>query len=649
MDELLAQFLIEGPELVQRGSDALLDLERRPEDRALMDEAFRAVHTLKGSAGLFDLPAMSAMLHAAEDTLSAIRAGARAPDVAIVDSLLAILSQTERWLDALASAGELPPEAASLGRRLAAQLTAGISDVPAIARPGGPAAMPEWAAELAAIAGSSQLPLVAIRYQPQPGAYFAGDDPAAIIKSVPGLQHLRLDVTPVVNPAAPYDPFECRLVVHALAAAPAAGVRTALRLVLDQTDIVTLEAAVAGDAGGDATAAPDVQTASPTLRVDAASVEALAAMVDELVVARTRLASLVGQAARGGDPRIIAHALAAVHGTLDGLIGQTHRQVMQLRMTPVAPLLRRFPRVVRTLAKALDKDVDVVVNDNGVQADKRVIDGLFEPVTHLLRNAVDHGIEAAPVRAAQDKPRKATIVLTAETAGGRLTLTVKDDGAGIDAGAIRTAVAAKGLRTPEQLAALADDAVIDLVFLPGFSTAAEVTDLSGRGVGMDAVREAVQRLGGSLSISSQPGAGTTVRLDMPLSLTLTKVIVVESGGEAFGLPMDRVLETLRLPAAAITPIRSGQAVNWRNRTVPLLPLSSLVFRERAPVFAGGKVLFVKCGIDVFGITVDDILHRTDVAVRPLHGLLSAVPGLAGTTLMGDGTVLMILDPDGLIT
>jgi two-component system chemotaxis sensor kinase CheA len=463
---------------------------------------------------------------------------------------------------------------------------------------------------------------------------------------------LSLGLAPPAKSDTAYDPFECRLVLLAVSAAPVGEVRRALRLVLDQVELAPLPQANAGDLPSDAPTAGGTDDASVaayrTMRVDAGSIEALAAMVDELVVARTTLGSLAKRAADGAEPREVAETLAKVHGTLDRLIGRTHQQVTRVRMTQVAPLLRRFPRVVRTMARALDKDIDVVIVDNGVEADKTVIDGLFEPLTHLLRNAVDHGVEAAAARISQGKPRKATIRLTAMAVDGRLILTIEDDGGGIDPGAIRAAVIAKGLRTQAQVAALDDAEIVDLIFLPGFSTATSVTDLSGRGVGMDAVRKAVQRLGGRLSISTRHQSGTTVRLAIPLSLTLTKVIVVESGGEAYGLPMDRVLETMRLPAAAIFAIRAGHAFNWRGRAVPILPLAGLVSRGAVLAGAAHKIVVLQSGSGIVGLAVDAIQDRADVTVRPLDGLLAGLPGVTGSTLMGDGSVLMILDPEALV-
>jgi two-component system chemotaxis sensor kinase CheA len=641
MDELLAQFLIEGPDLVQQGSDALLALERRPDDRTLMDDAFRAIHTLKGSVGLFNFPAMAATLHAAEDVLSAVRSGVRAPDRTTIDALLSVLTQTERWLSQLEAGGGLADDAGDIARRLAEQLNASAA-APTQAVLSG--VLPEWAMALRHVNPSSGA-LTAIRYTPFDGAYFSGDDPVNLMKAMPGLLDIRLGLRPT-EAGAPYDPFACRLIIEAVATGTAAEAKSVFRLVSDQVEIAVLPATEAKvpDRVGEA----EGQGVIRTLRIDAGRVERLASLVDDLVTARTALTSLSSLATTGLDPSAVAQALTAQSEGLDRLVSQMHQQVMALRMTSVAPLLRRFPRVARELAGSLGKDIDFVVEDNGVEADKKVIEGLFEPLTHLIRNAIDHGVEAPQARERAGKARKGAIRLTANAVAGQLELTLEDDGAGIDPAAIRVAARARGLLSAAALGSLDDAGAIDLIFMAGFSTARAVTDVSGRGVGMDAVKTAVQSLGGRIVLDSTPGLGTTVHLRLPLSLTLTKVLIVVSDREPYGVPMDSVLETLLVPADAVTVIRSGRAFNWRDQTVPLLSLGSLVGRDAETSDADLKVLVIRVGPDLVGVTVDAIQDRADVAVRPLDGLLAGMPGVSGTTLLGDGRVLMILDPEALV-
>lgn len=640
MDELLAQFLIEGPELVEQAMGALLALEQRPEDWAQIDEAFRAVHTLKGAVGLFDLPAMATLLHAAEDVLSAVRAKSRAIDAETIGPLLTAMDQAQAWLRSLEGSGRLPADAAE---RAGGLRTALASDVVAAPVMEIAEETPDWAVALGdrLPANVGTGPSVAVRYEPHAGSYFNGDDPIALVGQVPGLVHLRLGLRSEAKAEGPYDPFTCDLLIEAVSSAPLVDVKAAFRFVPDQVRFASIAPR------GTSVSVQPVEAVGRTLRVDAQRIEDLAALVDELVSAKAGLAQVVAMARTGGEMREVAASLATQCGAIDRLVGLAHQRLMALRVAPVRPLLQRFRRVVREMAQALGKDAVLAIEGDGVEADRRIIEGLFEPLTHLLRNAVDHGVESTERRRLAGKPNRAVITLEARERGGRLVLTVRDDGAGIDAAAIRRIAETRGLRDRESLAAMDDASVIDLIFTPGFSTATSITALSGRGIGMDAIRSAVQRLGGRITIATEVGVGTSLELMLPLTVSLTKVMVVSHADERYGVPMSGVLETLRLKPEQVIPIRAGHAFNWRNRAIPLLPLSSLT--GGAGTLAGDQpVLVVLAGGEPMGLAVDAIEDRLDVAMRPMDGLLAGMPGLAGTTVLGDGAVLMILDPEALV-
>jgi len=623
MDELLAQFLVEGPELVQQGSDALFALERTPGDRRSLDDAFRALHTLKGSAGLFDMPPLENALHAAEDALGAVREGRRHLTQAVLNALLATLTQTERWLAALQESGDLPPDAIQIAEVLIRALD-----------------------DSAHGAGQTHSVLTAIRYRPDPQCFFRGDDPIKLMRGVPKLVELKIGLHAREDGGAPYDPFTCLLELDAVSAASPDELRAVFRFVLDQVELTAIESGASVAEASEITLAADPSLR--TLRVDVQKLEGLAGLVDELVAAKNGLAGILGAAREGTAAGSLATDLSAQYGLLDRLIGRVHQSVSGLRMVPVTPFLRRFPRLVREIAAPLGRDVEVTIEDGAVEADKDVIERLFEPLTHLLRNAVDHGVEPAEQRVAAGKPARAVITLAAEAQGGRLRLRLSDDGRGIDPMQIRATAEKRGLLPADRLAELSDQEAIELIFLPGFSTAQSVSALSGRGVGMDAVRAAVLRLGGRVVLSSRLGAGTTIEMILPLSISLTKVIVVSDGDQHYGVPMDRVLETVRVAAAQMVPIRAGQAFNWRDRTVPLLALSSLTGAAAAPRDRERKVLVIRAQDQPVGLAVDGIVGRLDVAMRPAEGLLAAMPGLAGTTMLGNGRVLVILDPEALV-
>lgn len=628
MDELLAQFLIEGPDLAHQATDDLLALERTPTDPGLIDSAFRAVHTLKGSVGLFDLPAMGRVLHAAEDLLAAIRSGAPA-DRPSLDALLAAMAQSEAWLGELTAAGALGAQAPGLAGRLTERLRACLAQEGPQASPEDQADIPDWVATLAARPGADLgRACVAVRYTPAPGAYFNGEDPLQLLQGIAGLAFLHAELREPRG--ADYDPFTCNLRLEALFDTPLEQVAAALRLVADQVEIRT----IASQAAGTMRQAPG---ASQTLRVDLARVGALGDLVAELAVARNTLAQIAGRDRSPGLGEAVA--------TVDRLTGALHGQVMSLRMTPLSPVLRRFPPLVRDLAAGLGKNIDFVLEGQETQADKSIVDGLYEPLLHILRNAVDHGIETPARRAAAGKPAEAKLKLSVRRGEDQIIIEVSDDGAGIDPGLIRQTALRRGLMKAEAIEALSDAEAINLIFLPGFSTASQVTDLSGRGVGMDSVRAAVSALGGRVTLSSQVGQGASVALVLPLALVMSQILVIGVAGEQYGARLGDVSETVMVAPAQVTAIRHGRAFLLRGRPAPLLNLAELLGLE-APAPAPDadlRVLVVRVDGEPVGVVVDQVLARMDVVLRPMEGLLAGAPAMAGSTLMGDGRVLLVMD------
>jgi two-component system chemotaxis sensor kinase CheA len=340
--------------------------------------------------------------------------------------------------------------------------------------------------------------------------------------------------------------------------------------------------------------------------------------------------------------------MAAAMAELDRLAGFLHRAVMGLRLVPLEQSFRRLPLLVRETAAHLGRDVAFTMLGLSIQADKGTADALFEPLLHVLRNAVDHGIEPPERRAAAGKAARGSIVLEAALQGGQVVIEVSDDGAGIDPERLREVAASRGLLAAERLAAMDEAALLDLVFLPGFSTAAEVTHTSGRGVGMDAVRTALQALGGQVGIARAPAGGTVVRISLPQSLSVATVLTVQADGTHFGVPLESVAELARVRREAIIPVRDGQAFVLRDRTIPLLGLSELLGRGPAPAPPVARVLVVGAGDQRVGIEVDGFGARLDVVLRPLPALLSATGGIRGSALLGDGTVLLVLELSELL-
>ena len=401
---------------------------------------------------------------------------------------------------------------------------------------------------------------------------------------------------------------------------------------------------------------PDSQTdqaqrpVSRSLRVDESKIDALFNLAGELIVAKNGFAYLARRVGEEFGEHELAREVRRQHDAIERLIGEMHTAILQLRMVPVAQLFRSFPRLVRDMSQRLEKKARLVTRGEATESDKTIIDRLFEPLLHLMRNALDHGIESPRERRAAGKAETATITLEASRIGDRLVVEISDDGRGIDPAIVRRKAHEQGLLASEDLAALSDEQVIHLIFSAGFSTAAEVSDISGRGVGMDVVQTTVEQIGGRVSLTSHVGAWTKVRLDLPMTIAMSHIMVVEAGGQVFGIPMDAVTETVRLTPDRISQIKNNKGFVLRDRIVPICSLAELMNLPRTPVPPSDTQLFVvtEAGGKIAALEVDAIRDRLDAVLKPMQGLLSNARGYSGTTLLGDGGVLLVLDLKGLV-
>jgi two-component system, chemotaxis family, sensor kinase CheA len=378
------------------------------------------------------------------------------------------------------------------------------------------------------------------------------------------------------------------------------------------------------------------------LRVDAERVDALVRLTGELTVVKNAIGHTLNLA--GGEQALFAESLRGHQATLDQLVGELQRAVLAVRVLPLRTVLQRIPRLVRETAASLSKQVNLIVEGDETEADKTIVEMLFEPLLHLVRNAIDHGIEEVPVRSQRNKPPVATLSIRASRQGGHVHIDVDDDGAGIDPDRVRQKARERELVETERLDAMTEAEVIELVFAPGFSTASEVTGLSGRGVGMDAVRSAVERVGGRVSLQSRKGQGTSVKLTLPFSVMMTQVLTAEVSGQMFGIPLESVVETVSVPVDTIEAIGAAKAIVRRDRTIPVFDLAQLL-RVNATVLEQSEATIVvtSVGGHLNAIRVDRIGERMEVMLKPLDGLLASLPGISGTSIIGDGRVLLVLD------
>jgi two-component system chemotaxis sensor kinase CheA len=647
MDELIGQFAIEARELVQQASDDLLSLEAHPGDRERLESAFRAVHTLKGSVGLFDFGPMQDVLHHAEDLLSQARAGTIAVDTALIDPLLAVMEWVDGSIDGIVQNGRLSETQEKQSARLLGMVKAELMQRETDESVSSPSAIPDWASSLHGhlSPNDSGGPLIAIRYDPHPECFFNGDDPLATVSRLPDLRHLAISLKQPLSSLGDYDPFRCNMLIEGISGGPLQQVEGEFRLIPDQVELVVLPAPV--EEIGQRPGAVERQTT--VMRVDAARIDKLVEIAGELVIAKNGLLPLADEA-RGHGNAALARRIGLSHLEIERLVASLYSAVTKARLIPLEQTFRRFPRLVRETAMKLVKAVDLIIEGETVEADREIVENLFEPLLHLIRNSLDHGIEPEDERRHASKSPRGRILLRARQRGDRIEIEIADDGRGIDSDRIRKTAIDRGLVTEDQAASLSEADALQLVFAHGFSTAPTVSDLSGRGVGLDVVQSSVHRLGGTLEMHNSTGTGTSFMLKLPVSFSMSQLMVVEVGGERYGIPIADVLETRKLPISAVQSVRTGQAFILRDRTIPLVYLADLLQlpRTAAHLSVDLKVLIVGAGGDQIGIAVDAIAERAETLTRPLTGLLQGVPGIDGTTLLGDGRVLLVLNLEELL-
>lgn len=648
MDELLEQFMIEGRELISKASDDLIALEEDATAPGRIESAFRAVHTLKGSVAIFDLGPMGVALHAAEDLLGSVRDAAVPMNVAVAQALLSCLDQCDRWMDGLEENGGLPAEASKDAVRIANGLLAlsGASPESALAAsPNDGQWVPELLQNLPSSveeARSKGSDLVAIRYTPAEDCFFSGDDPIALVALVPELLTLEMRAREEWPPLECFDPYRCNLLIEMVTGASEPDVRQIFRYIPDQVEIVPI---ASPSAPGDMPGLSDSSGAQAqrTIRVDSLQIDRLLDLLGELIVSKNGLAHVADLAEQGTEPKATAAAIRAAQSASDRLIGDMHQALMSVRMVPLDRVFRRVTRIVRELSERLDRRVVLEVQGQQTRVDKAVADSLFEPLLHLVRNALDHGVEPPDTRKAVNKDPVGRVSLSARTLGDQILIEIADDGAGIDPVKVRQAAMERQIVPPERLQGMDDAATIQLIFAAGFSTSSAITDVSGRGVGLDAVKTAIERLGGHVAVASKANEGTSINLRLPATAALTTVLVVRVAKERFAVPLDILVQTVRVPRGSILPLGLGRAFVLRKQTLPLVELADLLGIDAGTGSGDAKVLVVDAGQGLLGIAVDDFSDRMDVMLRPMTGVLANVPGVSGTTLLGDGSVLLILN------
>ncbi len=394
----------------------------------------------------------------------------------------------------------------------------------------------------------------------------------------------------------------------------------------------------------------DSVIAAQTMRVDVRKLDELINLVGELVLERNRLFQLSRELSMGRlEMQDLTEAFSQSTARLSFITEELQAAGLRARMVPIDTVFRKFPRLVRDVAHNLKKEVDLLVSGEDTELDKTMVEMIGDPLVHLVRNSLDHGLELPDVRESAGKPRKGTIRLEARQEGDQIIISVADDGAGIDPARIAKKAMEKGLVTADRLRTMTTREILDFVFLPGFSTAEKISDLSGRGVGMDVVRSNLTKLNGTIELESKLGAGTTVFLRLPLTLAILPVLLVEVGNEIYALPLRSVVETARIRATELHRFEGSELLHLRGETLPLLRLRQIFkVQYRADEKGSDKVVILGIGERRFALLVDNLIGQESTVIKPLGSYLHHCSGIAGATISGDGRVRLVLDPADLL-
>ncbi len=385
---------------------------------------------------------------------------------------------------------------------------------------------------------------------------------------------------------------------------------------------------------------------SKSVKVDQEKIDRLMNLIGEMTVAKNALPFLAKRAEEQHGLRDLAREIKEQFAVVNRIAEEMQDSIMQIRMMPFSFISMRFPRLVRDISRRLNKDVQLVIEGEDTEADKNIIESLAEPLIHIVRNSLDHGIEAPDVRKQKGKPATGSLTIRASQEADRVMIEIQDDGKGIDPEVIRNKAFEKGLIDEATRQRLTDKEAVNLVLMPGFSTADEVSDLSGRGVGMDAVRSAVDKVNGTMALESQVDKGTRIRISLPMSIAVTRVMIIESDNQLMGIPMDQVLETVRVPRSDIHTVKHVKTTVLRDRIVPLKSLNELLALPAEQIINEEEehaVLVARVGNDVIGLVVDDFRGSVDIIQKPMTGVLSGMQAYSGAALIGDGSVLMVLN------
>lgn len=617
-DDLLKDYITESDELVQQIEQDLLILEGSS-DPEILNRIFRGMHTLKGTSSFFGFEKLVQLAHRAEDLLNQLRKGELTITRQLIDTFLKVNDQIRLMMDDIRVARspehDITEYLAQLDQCAAA---AGASPVPAA-----PTTPP---APTADTVEKSASPAIEIAVGVEGESVQVETEPA---------QQTPTPVAQVESPVATATPAETAATPIADAATPA-------------TPTPAAPAAVPAPAQPAAQAStPNTAAAADTMRVEIRKLDYLVNLTGELVLERNRLLRLASDMTKTDGKDInLTEALNTSTARLSFITDELQNASLRTRMVPIDNVFRKLPRLVREVSHQVGKEIDVNISGQDTEIDKTMIEQLYDPLVHIMRNSIDHGIESAEVRDKLGKNATGLIEVDARQQGDQIIVTIKDDGRGIDPEKIRKKVVEKGLYSTEHAAVLTKREIFDALFLPGFSTAEKVSNISGRGVGMDVVRTNLRHMNGTVEIDSIINQGTTVTLRVPLTMAILPVLLVQVSDEVYAIPLRSVLETVRLDDDSVHTVEGGEVLMLRDSTVPLLRLAQMVGARTTA--DSNRAVILSINDTRVALAVEGLIGQESTVIKPLSSLLRDSRYVAGATITGDGRVRLVLDPATMI-
>ncbi|MEW6459203.1 MAG: chemotaxis protein CheA [Bacillota bacterium] len=680
--EEIQVFLDELDEKIEILNDGFLALEREGDNPETIQEIFRAAHTIKGSSGILGYDQMSALTHEMENLLTLLREGRMYSTPHMVDVLLEALDTLKLLRDKVIGGTDREIDTGPVMEKLREFREQGAAEVGDAGVPGaGAAAGSEGAAGVVVTDAHWEVLREALDQGYSAYRVRVDIDPGCRMKSVRAFlvfQTLEKAGVQVIQAEPPVEELEQGnygpgFELLALSEEDADRLQGALSLIAEVSAVTVTPVAVLEEAGGDTIApahTPGGTSAATgpapaaraehfdssnahkktirTVRIDVQKLDSLMNLVGELVIERTRLERFADIMELKYRSEEMIDTLNEISSHLGQITSDLQEEIMMARMLPIAQVFNRFPRMVRDLAQKLGKEVNLVIEGRDTELDRNVIEIISDPLLHLIRNAVDHGLEMPEERLGFGKPRTGTLTLRAFHQENHIVIIVEDDGRGLDPDQLRAKAREMQLLDEETLERLSDQEALNLIFQAGFSTAADVSDISGRGVGMDVVKSQIEQINGVVEMRSTPGQGTAVTIKLPLTLAIIRALMVELGNYVYAFPLANVVETMQIDPAEIHMIRDAEVVVVRGEVLSLVRLRRL-FRQRETDPEGRLyVVIIGTGQDRVGVVVDRLVGEQEIVIKSLGDLLGRIPGISGATILGDGKVALIVDVRALL-